>query len=308
METKIYREFVSRFNSFDGKIFLIEKLTRDAGFFVYNGNLSFVVKNSQQNRNSINTKFVEFIPSLEIISVANYPSFERGNYDFLVLKEKENEEIIDSFINICSLYINNPIISFNEFIQSIVDLFQLTRQQGYLDCIGLFGELLFLKTMYENGIDFSNYWHLSGIFSKYDISLSELNLEVKTSVNESTTFRIKHSQLFNGDKNIVVLISIRNTELGGESLETITRYFKNTKPFSDNLRFFIALEKELQKKIEPDMFCKRFSLVNICFFDCNRISTLKSIPYNISDVVYDYTFDLNDSFDLNDLKKMYLKK
>ena len=306
MDANKYKTFLSSNNTAD-KIFLLEKLTKNAGFFTFDNNLAFVTTSLTNQKSSITTKYVEFIPNTEITSVFNYPSFDKGFYDFLILKEREDDQTIESFIKLCDLYAKNPTIPFDEFIASIVDLFQLTRAGSILDCIGLFGELILLKKLFENGIDLTQYWHLSGTYSKYDISLPKLNIEVKTSVTDSTSFKIKHSQIFNGDNNIIALVSIRTSEMTGASLEETVNFFKTTRPFCENLRFIISLEKELQKKIEPDTFRKRFSLNDIYYFDCAKIATIEEIPYNISNVTYDYSFDLSESFDINELINKYLK-
>lgn len=307
MDSKGYKSFLHNGNNSADKIYLLEKLTNIAGFFAFDNNLAFATTSTTSQKSSITTKYVEFVPNTEITSVFNYPSFEKGFYDFLILKEREDEQTIESFIKLCDLYAKNPSIPFDEFIAYIVDLFQLTKTQSYLDCIGLFGELILLKDFYEKGVNLAKYWHMSGTFSKYDISLPDLNIEVKTSSSDSTSFKIKHSQVFNGDKNIIALVSVRASEMTGTSLEEIVRFFKTTKPFSENLRFIISLEKELQKKIEPDTYRKRFSVDGVYCFDCSKISTIEKIPFNISNVSYDYSFDLNESFDTKDLISKYIK-
>ena len=307
MEYFNFKEFIIKHKDLANRIFLLKKTTKKCGFFIYNKNLAFVTVSETSEKNSIATKYVEYVPNIEITSVYNCPSFEKGKYDFLILKEQENDEIINSFTKLCDLYAHNPSVPFDEFIQSIVDLFQLTRTQSLLDCIGLFGELVLLKTFFENGINLSSFWHQSGIYSKYDISMPNINVEIKTSISDSTTFKIKHSQIFNKDKNVVALVSLRSTEATGLSLSDLVSYFRNTKPFSENLRFLIALEKELQKKIEPDTFRKHFALNDIYCFDCSKIKTLTNIPFNITDIVYDYCFDINDSFDINDFARTYLR-
>ena len=302
-----FRTFITSKGFSENSAFLLEKISNDCGFFAFNRHLCFVIKSGKSKKQSVSTNYVDFVPETEINSIDNDPSFERGKYDFLILKEQEDEELIESFIKLCDLYGKNPSMAFDEFISSIIDLFQLPRKQNYLDCIGFLGELIVLYSFYDKKINLSSYWHLSGPFSKYDISLKTLNIEVKSSTSNSTTFKIKHSQLFNNENNFVALVSLRKTESSGFCLEQMVHFFKNTVPFSSNLKFQIALEKELQKQIEPDMFKLHFELNGLFFFEANKLQTITGIPLNISEISYDYDFDLSDSIDLSEFILNFMK-
>ena len=308
MDYKTFKNFINSQNLNDGKAYLLEKISNICGFFEYDGKLCFVVKTSEASNNPISTSYVEFIPNMEINAVINDSSFSEGQYDFLILKEQEDESIFASFTKLCMLYGENPSIPFNEFITSIIDLFQLSRKQSYLDCIGLLGELIVLFKFFERKIDLSSYWHLSGPSSRYDFSLKTFNVEIKSSVTDSTTFKIKHTQLFNGENNIVALVSLRKTESSGFSLEQLIHFFKNTEPFSQNLRFLIALEKELQKQIDPDLFKNRFILSGLFFFDVHKLQTISDIPYNVSEISYNYDFDVSESFGLDEFIQEWFRK
>jgi hypothetical protein len=190
-------------------------------------------------------------------------------------------------------------VQIGTFIYSIIELFQLPRKQTELDCIGLFGELSFIKAAWEAGVDISPIWHLNGAYSKYDFSSKNINLEVKTSASGSTSFLIKHSQLFNGDPNVVVLVSLRNEEAMGASLAELINYFKTSEPFASNVAFQISLHKELTKKIGKEPFEQRFAVSEINGFKTNWIPTLANIPECISDITYRYAFDLKAAMPLS---------
>lgn len=288
-----------------GHLFLLEKISGVSGIFVFDGRIAFAQASTSNNGAAICTSLVEFQPSLEIKSVTNDPSFKSGLYDFLILKSLDSKEIAESFLNIVRLYGNNPSMPFDDFIHSVVELFQLPRQQAELDCIGLFGELSFIRCSWKAGKDISPYWHLHGVYSKYDFSSKNSNFEVKTSSTDSTSFIIKHSQIFNGDNNIVVLVSIRNEEAMGVSLKELVNYFKSTEPFASNLAFQLSLEKELFQKIEPAMFEKRYAVSGIYGFKTDWLETIKTIPECISDVSYRYTFNIGSSLPVNILVGLF---
>ena len=102
MTAKDFKIFLISENNIKDRIFLLEKLSENSGFFAFNDNLAFVTKSISKQNASIATKYVEFIPNTEITSVCNYPTFEKGMYDFLVLKEREDEDIINSFSKLCN--------------------------------------------------------------------------------------------------------------------------------------------------------------------------------------------------------------
>ena len=304
-----YKTFVSLKNkvSSNERIYLLEKISQNCGFFLFDTKLCFVTSSNNSNIKPVSTSYLDFIPDTEISSVENDPSFEKGFYDFLVLKECNDEEIVTSFIRFCDLYGKNPSIPFDEFISSIIDLFQLPKEQSRLDCIGLIGELLFIKVLFDHNVDLSNYWHIKGQFSKYDFSLPCFNIEVKSSTGESTIFKIKHSQIFNNEKNIICLVTIHKTDTNGYSLLDLVKYFKETTPFSSNLRFLIALDKELKKEIDPDLCRTNFMLKEIYCFDTSSLQTISNIPFNISNIHYDYDFDLSESFNVKELVNLLNK-
>jgi hypothetical protein len=277
------------------RLYLLEKISDSAGLFLFDKKIAFAQKTNSAGGVAVSTNFVEFQPSILVKSVVNDPSFESGRFDFLILKSMDSDELTNSFIDLTSLYGQHPTMPFDSFISSIVELFQLPKKQIELDCIGLYGELSFIYAAWKLGIDISVYWHLNGVFSKYDFSSKKVNVEVKTSTSDSNTFLIKHSQIFNGSNNVVALVSLRDEEAMGRSLKDIVAFFQNTAPFCDNVAFQISLRKELMKKIGNEVFEKRFSVSGIYGFKSDWLQTIANIPECISDISYKYTFDVKGS-------------
>jgi len=296
---------ISRIKNLKGfnseRIYLIEKLGFDAGFFLYRNCLCFAKAAAEETLTPVMTTYLEFNPSTKIRSVINDPSFAPGSYDFLTLKECEDYDILTSFIKLCELYGKNPSMAFSDFINAIVELCQLPRNQSKLDCLGFVGELFFLKKALEDGVDLSPLWHLSGSRSKYDFASDKVNYEVKTSDSESTAFLIKHEQVFNGQPNVIVLVSVRSDEAMGLSLKDLVRFARETEPFSQNLRFQIELEKELRKSIDPDMQNKKFLVSGIFGFDARKLGTIKNIPFCISEISYRYDFDVSEGLSVSEI-------
>jgi hypothetical protein len=294
-----FKEIVTSLKEEPGHLYLIKKISDVSGLFLLDKQIAFAQSSSSNKSTAVCTNFLEFQPCLDIKSVANDSSFPSGKYDFLILKEKEKEDIIDSFITLTTLYGQNLKMPFQDFIYSVIELFQLPRKQTELDYIGLFGELVFIKKAWEMGLDLSKYWHLNGVYSIYDFSSKKTNIEIKTSPSESSSFLLKHSQVFNGGQNVIVVITLQHAEAMGLSLKELVTYFKECEPFASNVGFQISLQKELVKKIVIGSFEKRFEVSRISGFKANLIPTIGSIPDCISEISYRYHFDISSGMPLS---------
>ena len=281
------------------KLYLLEKSSDRCGFFYFDEKICFLCKSEANSTIGEITEYLEYKPYINILSVENNSSFETGRYDILLLKEKDNVDLVGMFIGFCRTFAADPVVSFYEFVHSIIVLFNPTKKEAYLNCIGTYGELAFIKIMCEKGFNISSYWHKKGVYSKYDFSLEKINIEIKTSEKDNTIFKIKHNQLFNSEPNYIGLVSIKESGDNGTSLKELVDYFKNEKVFSDNLLFQIALANELKKNIDKDAYEKKFICTDIYCFDAKEIDTIKNIPFCISEVNYDYDFDLTESFNID---------
>lgn len=291
-----YKTKIAELSSESGRLYLIERINSDSGIFLFDKHVSFGKMSSARNNNAISTSLLDYQPNLPIEAVANDSSFPTGLYDFLILKENKDEDVVNSFIDVVTLYGKNPSMPFDDFIYSIIELFQLPKKQTELDYIGLYGELIFIKDVWlKHKKNLAPFWHLSGVYSKYDFSSPNVNIEIKTTPTDSTSFLIKHSQLFNGDNNFVVLVKIFPEETMGQSLEDLVTYFRHTEPFSSDVRFQMALMKELTKKIGKDPYSKHFKLKDAYSFKTDLIPTIENIPICISEVSYRYSFDVSSS-------------
>ena len=221
----------------------------------------------------------------------------------------DDKDLIASFVALCRAYVKDGSVSFNDFIVGMIDLFQLPKRESKLNAIGLFGELYLIKTIFDNyKVDFTSGWHLSGAFSIYDFSFAKFNLEIKTSTADSTSYLIKHSQLFNENKNYIGLVRLEKVDKGGMCLNELIEIMKNESPFAENVRFQIALQKELKKSFDIDVLEDRYNYKTAYFFENNKLDTIKQIPLCITEIEYRYDFDVTESFSLNDFIEEILRK
>lgn len=279
------------------RVYLLDKKTDANGFFLFNGMLTFAQKVDYSKESILSTEYLDYYPSLNVKSIENDSSFEEGFYDFLYLKS-EDADLMINFITLCNAYLKDSTVSFGEFIRGMIELFQLPKRESKLNTIGLFGELSLIKNTYINHlVDLTKGWHLSGAYSRYDFSFGNNNLEVKTTTNDSTNYLIKHSQLFNGGNNYICLIRIEKVDSGGDSLKDLIYEMQNSSPFCNNIKFQIALSKELKKTFDSDTLNERFVFKDAFFFHNSKLETIKNIPSCISEIEYRYDFDVSESVD-----------
>ena len=283
----------------DNNIYLIEKLSEIAGFFISNQKFLYIVKNSEISINqNIKTDFIELNTNIEIFSVKDFRQFKSGRYNILSFNNLSSENDFESFVNLCKAHVefmnSENIVN---FFYSLMNIFQVTKEQSFKNVIGFLGELIVVKYLYKKlNFDVSSFWHIDGSESKYDFSLPNFNIEVKSTNSLNKLVLIKHNQIFNEDKNILATVFFNSSEQGF-SLNDIIYELKTAKNAFKNLNFIMNIEKELKRISENEICNKKFVVEKISFFNVKDINTIKQIPKTISDL--QYHLDLSEERDLN---------
>lgn len=297
-------QVINSINEFEeNKLYFLYKINDCSGFLYGNGKVYFINKSTDSIEKKINTQFLLMSTNVFLDTVERNPSFKRGYYDMLLYKGEIKDEYFKSFIELCCMYIkSNSSITFTEFFNSLLEIFETTNETNFLNAIGLFGELSFIKYIYEKyQILLCNQWHNNlGSIDKYDFSFEHFNIEVKTTLKDGMCFNIKHSQIFNNKNNYIAVINITNDN-SGQSLSDIYDYFKNNSIFSNNFPFMMNLEKE-KHKVNSDIFENhKFELVRVKFFNSKEIATITNIPSCIHSVSYMYDFSEKDSISFENI-------
>ena len=134
----------------DGAIYLIEKLSKNTGFFVTNSHLLYLVYNFESiAHKSLQTDYLLLNTDVEIHAFKNNQKFTSGKYnvlDFLPTEKGYDESNLESFINLCVSHTElMQAKSFERFFFSLSELFQDPKSQEYKNLVGFFGELSFLR-------------------------------------------------------------------------------------------------------------------------------------------------------------------
>lgn len=289
----------------DNKIYLVEKITDCCCFFAHNTKICFGVKSeiAKSTGNIIRTSYLAFVPSMKIKPISLNFTFGEEFFDLLFFMEEPEGILFDSFVSICKIYSNNlDKQSFYDFFNSLLNLFKKNSSSLKQNYIGFFGELSFIKYVWENSkIDLTPFWHLKGEYSRYDFTSNFLNADVKTTTKDELTFKIKHSQIFNGDNNFLVLMKLRESQNSFDfDLKSLIQFFQTNIQFSNNLRFQVELLKNIDLSsfsLESPELNLKYSYSKPIIYKVSMLKTISDIPYCISNIVYDYSFDEEFLFD-----------
>ena len=274
------------------KLYLLESKFDKYGYFYYNDSVFFgTITNQTKNTPPIITNHLELHSIIKINSIQENQTFKTGNYDLIKYKGDLNTEVFNLLYRLCSSYAEDQNgMTLFDFFSTIRELFEEDPNRT-INLIGTIGELILIKVIYEKyKKDLSVGWHNTGNFSKFDFSFDKFNIEVKTTTKDEKKFLIKHNQLFNTQKIFVAIVSLIETGTN-YTLDSLVKYFSTTTPFKNNIRFHIALAKELSKVKDAADLNRGFSLKSYDFIDKDILETITNIPSNITKIMYEYDFN-----------------
>lgn len=273
------------------KLYLLESKNGKHGFFYYNGEIYFGTTSVKNNSNPpLVTNKLELHFNIRINSIVKNQTFESGELDLIKYKGDISDTAFDIFYKICNNYSEDQNdMSLFEFFTILQGLFE-QEVSGFTNLIGTIGELILIREVYEKyKKNISDGWHRVGNYSKFDFTFDNFNIEVKTTVKDEMTYSIKHSQLFNSQKVYIAIISLIETGTN-YTLNNLISYFTNNVVFNKNIKFQIALSKELMKIKNPSDLDRGFSLKGYSVLDKDELETIGNIPSMISNINYNYDF------------------
>ncbi|MFI3329997.1 MAG: PD-(D/E)XK motif protein [bacterium] len=289
----------------ENELHLIEKINDEFGFFIVNNRVSFIQKNNGDSNIPLSTNFLEIRYNVHIESVKNDQSFVTGRYDIITFNSDYNSVEFNSFIDLCYCYANDNTrnLSFVEFFNNLVELFKQKKNDEYTNLIGLVGELIVIKEVYENtNVSIAPNWQKAGVTSRFDFSFKKMNFEVKTTTSYETKFKVKHNQIFNNQNMFIVIVSLIETGTN-YSLRSLCEYFRNNSVFYNNFEFIFKIELALTKVKNLSDLNKGFSLDDIRFIARDSMDTVSDIPVEISSLQYTYDFKNCDDISWLEIKK-----
>ncbi|MBQ9002837.1 MAG: PD-(D/E)XK motif protein, partial [Eggerthellaceae bacterium] len=153
----------------------------------------------------------------------------------------------------------------------------------------------------------SPFWQISGVKTKYDFCFRELNLEVKTTPRQEPMVQLKHSQLFNGDRNYLAFVQIEESPSGCSVLELAAK-LKETGACFMGMRESMVLEKELLRIREEDQRIP-YRVKSIEVYSAELINPfVEEIPDNVSRLEYMLNLVGQDSLEQSQIQYWVLQE
>ena len=265
----------------NNKLYLIDKISEKSGLFCSNGDILYLVINNECCSSiSVATEYLQMDTNVFVQSFDEDRTFPDSEYNILRYKGiniDEQRENVESFVNLCVAH--SKLLggeSFEQFFYSLISLFQLPKEQSYLNLMGLYGELSVIRHLFSTyKIDVSSYWHTDGPYSKVDFTFPNKNsIEVKSSSKGDKAVSIKHSQLFSSLDSIVLASVHIFEDNSGFTLNELIDALHSSRDYCNNLQFEISLQKELKRVSPNDADKKRFVVNDIHYFLCQGICLL----------------------------------
>ncbi len=285
-----FKKIIEEYPHEPNKLYLLKNIDEETGFFFMNDHLLFVVADSTGITEIIETEQLLLQTNVRIEGVENSSSFLPGQYSYIQFDGKLNDDNVDlsTFTQICELYCRERgTMSFREFFFSIIDLFQLPQDQGFKNLIGLYGELIIMRDVYEKtSVDISCMWHKKSS-DKYDFSDGNRVLEVKTTLSDKLEIKVKHQQLFGREGIILAVVQLEKAN-AGLSLFQLVEEMEKIPVFHNGFQYHLILEKELRRVSKKEAQEDMFNCAKVNYYRNTELITFEDIPGNISDLSYSY--------------------
>ncbi|MDV7679701.1 PD-(D/E)XK motif protein [Erysipelothrix rhusiopathiae] len=287
----------------DGNLYLLEALSDYSGFFVKDDSLIYAVENFGRNGTSKidRTKFLTLLTNTKIYPQETNSLFDEGFYD-LIEFQLDDEDLLKIFIELCTIHTEkNADIPIYDFFNTLSELLSNRDEKMYKNAIGCFGELSFMEYIKMTlDVSIARFWHLDGPYSRTDFSIGKYKLEVKTVQNIDPIIRIKEKQLRRSKDLFIIIICVSNTKDG----ESLSEKFDSIEKLGDDFNSFDFMLKLAQERnrIDPADFNKlRFFVEGIYIFPVSEIRMITKLPFEVSNLSYDYAFDVNKSMSCKEL-------
>lgn len=273
----------------DGRIYLLYKLTSSAAFFACDGDLIYAEKTqAARTKEIVRTSHLTLSLGVELRAIeTEHPEFTNGSYNMIHLQNVSSNREIDAFCNICVSHAKAPSAQkFEDFFYALMLLFRPETTQSKLNAIGLFGELTVLSMLKDEdpSSDPGDWWQTAGSKSKYDFTLDEGNIEVKSVIGDGFSVCLKHEQLFNDDNNHLSLAVLENNP-SGQTIRELADELRDQRGCFASMRSQLMLEKQLLRIDEKDLD-KRFKARKVLFYHVDDINQFESMPARVSGVSY----------------------
>lgn len=266
--------------------------------------ISVLIKsNDNEKNNSIFTT-----DSLQLKTASNiYLNSEYIGIYHIIICLSEEKNIISDFKNAFdTIIMKNPKKMSSEEVlnlfNSINTIFKTTTEKENRELqIGLFGELIVLKYLYNLGAkNIVDEWH-SNFSTKHDIELNKLTrIEIKTTTKEERIHNFKHNQLNRNDIKVYIVSCILESSEKGLSLKELIDQIIELCTDIKKITMLQILKKKcgITDKNWGMIFNENLAYSNLRLYNATDVPQINcEIPDGVMHVTYDV--DLSNTPSLN---------
>ena len=263
-----------------------------------NADSCILIKNS--NNKTVQTSYSTDNLDIKLNRVLTRDS---SDYYFHIIRSKKcdgySKEQFEVIFQYVFKKIEKPIndLELASLITSLEDFFKITPEKNKRDIqIGVFGELLTIKYLYDLGFTEIVEKYHTNFYSKHDVEInSNIKMEVKATSSEKRIHHFKHNQIMRNDVKVIVSSVLLEESKEGVSLREM---FDMVMPLFSNPDSQFALRKLMIRcgLIDDETNGMAFSydkaLNDIRFFDAQ---VLPKIDKESFDGVYNIEYDVDCS-------------
>lgn len=271
----------------NGKLYLIQILNKATGFFLMDKKVLLLSNNRIEKKSeTIETEKLILNTKVQISTAINMPTFQDGEYNYVLYRGDSNDSDFENFIRICMTYVNaNEKLSLKDFFFSIIDMFQIPKEQSFKNLLGIYGELEIILYAYRVcRWNLTAGWHKSSM-DKYDFIINGVCMEIKSTMSDLLNVQLQHEQIF-GKKGLYLGVVNIEESNAGMTLANLIDEINAIAIFRDDFNFQVALGKEINRVSKREMRNRKFNVKQVLFFENSEIPTLQEIPENITEITY----------------------
>lgn len=238
------------------------------------------------------------------------------NYYFHIIQSKKNDFYSTKQFDVIYQYIFKkilePINSIDLFnlISSLEEYFRMTPDPNRKNLqIGVFGELLFVRYLYQSGYPEITEKYHNNFYSKHDVEISStLRVEIKTASGEKRIHHFKHNQIHRSDVDVYI-----GSLLLEESKEGLSLYqlFKQVISFYTSPDSIFALEKLMIRcgvsdEEEGPSFSEEKAVSSIRIYNAKSLPQLNVEEENgVTNIEYDVDCSLATATSLDEVLSVF---
>lgn len=237
---------------------------------------------------------------------------EGDEYYFHIICSTHADEISNQKFDVVYNYVFKKIVEpiddneITSLVSSLEEYFQLSAgKDSKKKQVGLFGELLFVKDVYDLGFQSISFKYHKDFYSKHDIEISDkLRIEIKTSLGDKRIHRFNQEQISRNDIKVLVASILLEESQEGISLWDL---FCQSKDIFPNIDEVFSIEKFL-KECGVDKTNKGITVSlqeaveSIKIFDAKYLPKIpqERVPNGISNIEYDSDCSLAQDVPMNE--------